>query len=369
MSVFGLVSGIAGFVKVRFLQDKEIIDNAVFRFHYRVTSAILFLFCILCTANSLIGNPIDCLVGNEFKDKEKVINTYCWITSTFTLPRATGEIGTHLAAPGVAPLDSSGNNEPVYHSYYQWVPFVLFLQGILFYMPHWFWKSWEEGKIRNITDGLRGPTIDISETKDSQKTLVKYLVDTMHFHNGYAFSYVFCELLNLMNVVGNIYFVDKFLGGIFLTYGTKVIEFSTMEQSNRTDPMIALFPRITKCTVLVYGNTGTIQDHDYICVLPVNILNEKIFIFMWFWFILLSALSALTLFYSIIIMIYPPLRKFVLARRFRYRVPNGISSILEKAQLGDYFVLHLLGRNICVTVFHEILNELSEVLHDYKPIM
>jgi hypothetical protein len=55
MSLFGLLSATAGFIKVRFLVDKEVIDNVVFRLHYRVTSAILFVCCILCTANSLIG--------------------------------------------------------------------------------------------------------------------------------------------------------------------------------------------------------------------------------------------------------------------------------------------------------------------------
>lgn len=55
MAVFGLVSAVAGFVKVRYLIDKAIIDNMVFRAHYRVTSAILFACCIIVTANNLIG--------------------------------------------------------------------------------------------------------------------------------------------------------------------------------------------------------------------------------------------------------------------------------------------------------------------------
>lgn len=55
MSVFGLVSSVAGFVKVRYLVDKAIIDNSVFRCHYRITSALLFVSCIIVTANNLIG--------------------------------------------------------------------------------------------------------------------------------------------------------------------------------------------------------------------------------------------------------------------------------------------------------------------------
>lgn len=57
MAVFGLVSSVAGFIKVRYLIDKAIIDNMVFRCHYRLTSAVLFLCCVLVTANNLIGKP------------------------------------------------------------------------------------------------------------------------------------------------------------------------------------------------------------------------------------------------------------------------------------------------------------------------
>lgn len=58
MAVFGLVSAVAGFVKVRYLVEKAIIDNLIFRCHYRITSAVLFVFCILVTANSLIGTCV-----------------------------------------------------------------------------------------------------------------------------------------------------------------------------------------------------------------------------------------------------------------------------------------------------------------------
>lgn len=38
--------------------------------------------------------------------------------------------------------------------------------------------------------------------------------------------------------IGNIFIVDKFLGGAFLTYGSDVVKFSNMNQENRSDPMI-----------------------------------------------------------------------------------------------------------------------------------
>jgi len=75
------------------------------------------------------GNPIECL-NAEFKDKIHVINTYCWITSTYTIPHLHGRpVGTHVVAPGVGPY-VHGEHEVQFHNYYQWVPFVLFLQVI-----------------------------------------------------------------------------------------------------------------------------------------------------------------------------------------------------------------------------------------------
>jgi hypothetical protein len=87
--------------------------------------------------------------------------------------------------------------------------------------------------------------------------------------------------------------------------------------------------------------TGSIQTHDALCVLPLNILNEKIFIFLWFWFIILSALSGLAILYSIAIVVYPPIRQAVLKRRFKFTVPGGIETIVAETQVSSMHVLLL----------------------------
>ncbi|XP_055525310.1 innexin inx3 [Wyeomyia smithii] len=365
MAVFGLVSSVAGFIKVRYLVDKAIIDNVVFRCHYRLTSAVLFLCCVLVTANNLIGDPISCI--NDGAIPGHVINTYCWITYTFTLPGQHGrQVGTAVAHSG---LGNEYNQERTFHSYYQWVPFMLFLQGMLFYTPHWIWKNWEDGKMRMISDGLRGNmTLSMEERRGRQSRLVRYLFDSKKTHNAYSFGYFFCEALNFINVVGNIFFVDKFLGGAFLTYGSDVLKFSDMDQENRSDPMIEIFPRVTKCTFHKYGPSGSIMKHDALCVLALNILNEKIYIFLWFWFIILTVLSGLAILYSAAILMMPTTREVVLKSRFRTAQSGQIENFIRRIQIGDFLMIHLLGQNINVTSFCEVVQTLISQLNEERPV-
>ena len=56
-----------------------------------------------------------------------VMDTYCWIHSTFTLPKFVDS----QVAPGVGPVPVADEDEVVEHKYYQWVCFTLFVQVIL----------------------------------------------------------------------------------------------------------------------------------------------------------------------------------------------------------------------------------------------
>ena len=314
MSVVGLLAGIGAFFKVRYLVDKAVVDNPVFRLHYRLTSAFFFAFCVLTTAFNLFGKPIDCIISDGFSRPDMFI-TYCWIQSTFTIEgsHAKQNIGTVFAHPGVGAEEK--DHQKRYHSYYQWVPFILFLQGVLFYLPHWLWKMYEGGRIRDMTNGSRGQQIGADgERKTHCAALFRYLLETMRCHRNLINVHALCETLNFANVLGNIYFINRFLNGVFLEYGTRVLELSGEDQEERNDPMIEIFPRMAKCNLNYYGSSGTIQKIDALCLLPLNIVNEKIYIFLWFWLITLAIVSGLALLYRLAFFLSPSLRLFLIRR-------------------------------------------------------
>jgi hypothetical protein len=62
------------------------------------------------------------------------------------------------------------------------------------------------------------------------RALARYLVRTLHTHTVWAARLYLSELLLLVNVIGNIYFIDTFLGGEFSTYGLQVQSHSNKQQ-------------------------------------------------------------------------------------------------------------------------------------------
>ena len=271
-----------------------------------------------------------------------------------------------MAQHGVQPY-VEGEDERTIHAYYQWVPFVLFLQGLLFYMPHWLWKTLEDRKLSKITDGLRGRTLNLEDRLQKCNMLVRYTVETFHSHNMYALQYFLCDILNFVNVIGQMFLINKFLGGVFMTYGTDVLKWSESEPEERTDPMYEVFPRVTKCTFHKYGPSGTIEKHDAMCVLALNIINEKIYVAIWFWFIILACVTALYTLYVLAVITVPGMRRTMLERNAKSDLKERTDLLMNRAELGDWFLLFLLSRNLDHVLFKEYISELAERLKTEGP--
>ena len=63
--------------------DSVCIDNNVFRLHYKATVVIFACASLLVTSGQYIGDPIDCIVDGV---PGGMMDTYCWIHSTFSIP-------------------------------------------------------------------------------------------------------------------------------------------------------------------------------------------------------------------------------------------------------------------------------------------
>jgi hypothetical protein len=156
--------------------------------------------------------------------------------------------------------------------------------------------------------------------------------------------------------------MDRFFDGTFFTFGIEVISFAERDQEDRIDPMVYIFPRMTKCTFHKFGPSGEIEKHDAMCILPLNIVNEKIYIFLWFWLLLLFIMTFLVVVYRIFIIVSPKMRAYLLFVRYRLVKKECINVIIKKTKMGDWFLLYMLGQNIDSIIFKEVVHELARKL-------
>ena len=130
--------------------------------------------------------------------------------------------------------------------------------------------------------------------------------------------------------------MDFFLGGEFTQYGTDVLAMTELEPEDREDPMARVFPKVTKCTFHKFGPSGTVEKFDGLCVLPLNIINEKIYVFLWFWFIIVSIVTGVQVIYRGITMFAPRLREILLRARARLAPFYQVETICRRSKLGDW---------------------------------
>ena len=105
MSLLSIVGHFKGLIK-----DTVIIDDGIFRLHYKVGSSLLFFVSILCSGIISLGNPIRCTLA--YKDWDYMIpqpmfDVFCFIHSTFIIPNGAGAVSVEdqlYPYPGVGHL-------------------------------------------------------------------------------------------------------------------------------------------------------------------------------------------------------------------------------------------------------------------------
>jgi len=109
--------------------------------------------------------------------------------------------------------------------------------------------------------------------------------------NHLTAGYLAVKLLFLVNVVGQLFALNVFLGQDFHLFGVDVLRAVV---AGRDWTASSRFPRVTLCDFRV-RRLANVQRYTVQCVLPINLFNEKIFLFVWFWMATVAALTGASL--------------------------------------------------------------------------
>ena len=271
-----------------------------------------------------MGDPIHCFCPTEFTENEVDYTNYlCWVANTYHIP---------FSKPVPANYEVRRTDEI---TYYQWVPLILLLMAFLFKLPRNMWKYFAYTHsgigLKKMLDLTKMSQNDPPEERDKKLNTVAKFIDmwmrTVSHHRGgcfpnqrskvvgffgigvgrhhgnyLVFLCLFTKLLFLLNAIGQLFFLNEFLGSDkFYIYGYEVIQSILTENDwSRTQR----FPRVTLCDFDLRQMTN-VQRWTLQCVLPVNLYNEKFFIFLWFWITIVAVLTLFNVLYSVLLITVP----------------------------------------------------------------
>merc|ERR550519_2466887 len=145
--------------------------------------------------------------------------------------------------------------------------------------------------------------------------------------------------MNLGNCYLQIYLIDRLLGGEFTTFGLQVLTFAMLDDEERVDPMVRIFPKVTKCTFHNFGASGTIQRFDGLCILPINMINDKVFIGLWFWLLMLFSVSVLFMLFRFLTVFSSCFRTTLLKAVSPNLSRKTLMFLRVKLTFGDWLIL------------------------------
>ena len=195
------------------------------------------------------------------------------------------------------------------------------------------WHIMERGLMKSFGRDGRSAILLSHQTQDLQggvmveKALYKYVVFFRCIHrrnNGYFAKFVLCEFANLLVLLETWYTTEYFLRGKFHSYGWNVIKWYQEDiandntahiRSGKFNPFCTVFPTEVSCTVPSIGAGGGGQAFNGLCVLSQNIVNEKIYLVIWFWLVILSLIAVPQFLFRIMTLICGPFRVILLISR------------------------------------------------------
>ncbi|KAL3310632.1 Innexin inx2 [Cichlidogyrus casuarinus] len=307
------------------------------RLNSQLTMTMMMSLSSICIALQYFTRPIVCYIPIEIGGSNILdyLEEFCWVN---------GVISAEVF--NTAPLpqnDSEWRKVLRYKSnHYQWIPFILAFSGILFFLPRLLWNllSFSSSHINDM-QGLMTLIKEYAylplakEVKRSHleqsltNTIVKLITKKQNKHfmqmeryfrvlsfycpkcircfntinltdnyQGLFGKYMLLKLIYVVNATCQLLFIHKFLCE---SHDKREIHSSSWHivshifsgfSNNRTQSHF--FPRQVYC-VADLRHLGTASKVVSSCVLPLNIINEKIFLLVWLWLAFVASLSLISI--------------------------------------------------------------------------
>jgi len=320
---------------------RQIRDNDFFsdRICHRHTTLLISVFVALATFRRFFSAPINCWIPAELRRYEKYITKYCWLKGTYYVHDfyTLEDINTNQRSETLLYYYQWVPLFLLFQAFLFYFPRIIWsfisekiLNYDIFDMVDAAVKYDQYGQdtnrvfkflasnllqeyeshvpIRRVqinqiarqklrTFSLNG---DENETEAQNKLTddnrwhlqnIKHSVDALKAfklslrRSLLMFTYAFVKLMYLIVALLQLYLIDVFLSNSkYRFYGHQIVDTILSGQAdivNQADSKV--FPRVTACDINI-RELGTSGHHFTVqCILSLNLFNERIYAFLWFW--------------------------------------------------------------------------------------
>ena len=268
-------------------------------------------------------DPISCWCPLEFPGfMVRYTHQTCWHSYYIQEPDDdTDVIGLANAVSfplvrNVVPNDEKKNYTT---TYYQWVPFVLCLQSLLFKLPNiilYIFHSYsgvDFDKISGLTSGYEN--LNVVERNNLANQISRYICRWCKmFPRGLPWRlltvvWFFIKVMYCFNIIMQMTYIDKFLKTTSepfdnsTSYGDAI--YDNIVRNNGTFwKSSPVFPQKIMCLYLI-RQLRNIQTYIVQCDLPANRFTELAYMFLWVWLLFVAVVTTLSFVVWVIMTLLP----------------------------------------------------------------
>uniref|UniRef100_A0A1I8G5G7 Innexin n=1 Tax=Macrostomum lignano TaxID=282301 RepID=A0A1I8G5G7_9PLAT len=281
------------------------------RLNFLFTVTVLLVCCSVVTVRTYVFHPLACYIPNMFGSgtagQELFVNNYCWTEGTFAVHPRQFSIDATQKDGGL------GRYRDKRITYYQWVPLVLGVQCIMFYLPRVLWNFITNQRsgtdvahiVRTVRDAIQADREKHNKLMQHACARLEQLLSRSHQFSQYSAlrsvqqlalnrfglvlstqpqgntiicSYLAIKTLYFINASCQLVIMQRFLNLNNTEYGLFGLRLLGDLSSGIYWENSMVFPRVGSCAV--YMKTAGVGNWQMSqCALPINMINEKIYIF------------------------------------------------------------------------------------------
>ncbi|KAF7635296.1 Innexin [Meloidogyne graminicola] len=305
----------------RYISPKKVcLLDYVDRFCCHYTPLLLTIFMLVTGTIDNFGRPINCMVPAEFSGFiyirckgawSSFVHQYCHVTGTYMkIPLEASPTLLDFTDGNEMPTDYFNefkSERRVYVNYYQWVPFLLIGLAVGMRLPHFLLRLGHSSSVLHVDFSVVHELCEKVKSESAEMRLknvdmaANYIFQIVK-HRGMRgigsktiLFYTLFKFANLLMIIGQIFLLNFFIGYGNPFWGVTVIRqiFTPIDSTDPSKSYFSYFPRVAYCEFnrdfLGSFQGGIIQEAR--CTLGINMLNEKVFLILFFWYYTLLAMS------------------------------------------------------------------------------